>query len=155
MVLRRHLEPSLTMLEHIIERCPPDLWVATVEGVPFWQQVMHALTGVQFWFREPAEEFQPPDLGQGPVPDIGEEAGFVLTKEQVQAYLGQIQERVEGYFGQLDDPKLLKASSLYDRCTYTDIVLMQIRHIQYHVGNCNAILGDHGVEAVPWIGYGE
>jgi hypothetical protein len=40
-----------------------------------------------------------------------------------------------------------------DKISNMDVLLMQIRHIQYHVGHCNSILRDRGYRAVDWIEY--
>ena len=44
-------------------------------------------------------------------------------------------------------------SVLYDKITNMDIVLMLMRHIQYHTGHCDSILREDGFEAVEWLDY--
>lgn len=34
-----------------------------------------------------------------------------------------------------------------------DIILMQIRHVQYHVGHFNSILREQGKKVVDWTDY--
>jgi hypothetical protein len=154
-VLRRHFDPALQMLAQIIESCPESLWAAQTDGGPLWQHVMHALIGVQFWFREASERFAPPDFGKGPVPDLGTAPSFDVEKGPTTAYLQHIQSRAEAFFGSLDDGRLHSGSSIYEKCTYADLILGQTRHIQHHVGYCNRILRDGGRPAAKWLGYGE
>jgi len=42
-------------------------------------------------------------------------------------------------------------SDIYIKISNMDVILMQIRHLQYHVGHCNSILRERGAEAVDWI----
>jgi uncharacterized damage-inducible protein DinB len=124
-------------------------------GNPFWQQVLHALAGIQFWFRESREEFSPPDFGRGPVPDLDRIPEFNVDRKTVEDYLNALRERVDSFFGSLDDSRLLSTSTLYDKCTYADLILMQVRHIQHHVGYLNCVLRAAGAGTVTWRGYAE
>lgn len=56
-------------------------------------------------------------------------------------------------FSGKDDGYLKSASTIYEKISNIDIVLMQVRHIQYHVGHRNSILRDKNREAVDWLDY--
>jgi hypothetical protein len=154
-ILRRQLDPSIKMLQDLIDVCPDQVWTSSGDGRPFWQQIMHALISVQFWFREADEAFRPPDLGQGPVPDLDVEPGFSVSKESVKDYLSVIVRRIDAFFLRLSEEKLTSPSSIYNKVSYADIAVGQIRHLQHHVGYCNAILHLRDLKAVAWREHAE
>ena len=143
------------MLANLIEACPEEQWTARDSGSPFWQQIMHALTGIQFWFREADEGFAAPDFGHGPIPDLDIVPVYSLTREQVREYRRIVAKRVDAFFSKMDDIRLMQTSRIYDECTCADIVIMQIRHIQHHVGSCNCLLRSNLAGTVGWLGYAE
>lgn len=40
---------------------------------------------------------------------------------------------------------------LFEEITKLDVILMQVRHVQHHIGYCNGILNSNHVEAVKWV----
>ena len=154
-VLRRQIGPTLQMIGDIIDICPESLWNDSRSGRPFWQQVLHALIGIQFWFREASEAFSPPDFGQGAIPDLDQAPTFAVDKATVRAYWQTMRGRADAFLDALDERRLLAPSSIYARCTNADLVLGQIRHIQHHVGYCSCLLRMSGASVAKWIGYAE
>ncbi len=154
-VLYRQFAPTLQMAADVIDVCTDSDWVSRARGNPFWQYVMHGLIGVQFWFREASEAFAPPDFGDGPVPDLDRIPSFDLDRITARRYLEHIRKRVETFFASLDDRRLLATASVYEKCTYADLILMQTRHIQHHVGYCNCLLRDRGAATAKWSGHAE
>ena len=154
-VLRRQFDPCLQMLADVVDACPASVWLDSQNGRPFWQQVIHALTGVRFWLREASQPFSLPDFGQGPIPDLDQPPSFVVDKQTAKAYLHTIRITTDAFFGTLDDLRLLATSSIYDKCTYADLILMQIRHLQHHVGYCNCLLQTGHALPAKWKGHAE
>ena len=154
-ILRRQFYPSFQMLANLIEACPERQWTSQDAGNPFWQRIMHTLIGIQFWFRESDEECAAPDFGQGLVPDLDAAPAFSLTKQIVREYQAVIANRVHAFLSKMDDKRLVQISSICGACTYADIIIMQIRHIQHHVGYCNGLLHSNREGAIKWLGYAE
>ena len=154
-ILRRQISPTFHMIADIIDTCPDSLWNDSRSGRPFWQQVLHALIGIQFWFREASEAFVPPDLGQGTIPDLDQVPNFTVDKDIVRAYLQTMRSRADAFFDSFNDEALLVNSSIYDKYTNADLILRQIRHIQHHVGYCSCLLRIGGAKPPKWIGYAE
>ncbi|MGE5557484.1 MAG: hypothetical protein ACM3WV_02610 [Bacillota bacterium] len=59
--------------------------------------------------------------------------------------------KIAWFFEALDDKKLSSPLIPDSKLTFGDVIISQIRHIQYHVGHCNSILRHHRFEAVEWI----
>ena len=153
-VLRRHFDSCIAMLDEVAARCPESLWAEADRGAPIWQHLYHTLTGVEFWFRE-GEEFVPLAFGKAVSPDLDKQTQECLTKDELREYRGRIQEMCARFFATMDARHPLEESRITEVFTKTDLVLMQIRHVQHHVGYCNSILRAHGIEGAPWVGYGE
>jgi hypothetical protein len=147
-ILKRHFDPSFEMLERLIDGCPDDLWLR------IWQQVYHTLFGIEFWFRLEDGEVKPPDWGKDVSPELDYQPGDHLTRNELRDYAAKMRAKAEAFFQAICD-RPFGPCAIYDKITNADVVMMQVRHFQYHIGDCNSILGSRGVRAVEWLGYGE
>lgn len=154
-VLKRHFEPSLQMLFKQIEYCPDDKWLDVNGGFPFWQQVYHALQSVDYWFWNGPGNYVLPDFNHKDVSsELGEASKDYLSKEELIQYYEDVYVRADSFFLSYKE-SMLKRNCMDRNLTNADVILMQIRHIQYHVGHCNSILRQYGLKAVEWQGFGE
>ena len=147
-IMKRHFDPSFEMLERLIDGCPDEVW----PGI--WQQVYHTLFGIQFWFRLEGLDVQPPDWGRNVSPELDCQSGDCLTKDELRDYAAKMRAKAEVFF-QASRDRLFEPCVIYGKITNADVVMMQVRHFQYHVGDCNSILGSQGGQTVEWLGYGE
>ncbi|MNW31001.1 DinB superfamily protein [compost metagenome] len=149
-VLRRQYDPTVEMLKNLIEVCPDDLWMDVEQK--YWRHIFHATTSMKFWFRQHKdEEFVIPDFGKDIVEDLDKECSDHPTKEELVKYLEDILSVARSFFDELTDDRLLEPCVLYEEITKTDVILMQIRHVQHHVGYCNSILSSNHLEAAKWL----
>lgn len=154
-ILRRQFDPTFEMLAELVDTCPERVWASEKDLNPFWQQIMHVLNGIHFWFRQGEDIFVLPDMANDPFLDLGGRPANPLQKDKVRDYQSLVSRQVESFFAKLDDSRLTERSTTYPEFTFADLVLMQIRHIQHHVGTCNAILRTKGAATVRWLGFGE
>lgn len=149
-VLRRQLEPTMEMLKHLIGACPDEFWMDARQ--PYWKHIFHATTSMKFWFRLQREEvFQIPDFGKNITEALDEECSDYPTKEEMTKYVDEILGVARAYMDQLTDDKLMEPCVLFEEVTKMDVVLMQIRHVQHHIGYCNSILNVNDFEPVKWL----
>lgn len=149
-VLRRQFEPTLEMLRLLIENCPEDFWMEAKSK--YWKQIFHAATSMKFWFRQQKdEEFIIPDFGKDITEALDEECSDYPTKEEMTEYVAEISNVAHKFFDELTDDRLLEPCVLFEEITKTDVILMQIRHVQHHIGYCNSILNSNHLEAVKWL----
>jgi hypothetical protein len=149
-VLRRQFEPTLEMLKQLIEVCPDDFWRDTKQK--YWKHIFHATTSMKFWFRQQRdEEFKIPDFGKDITEALDKECSNYPTKEEMTEYVEEILSVARKFLDELTDDKLLEPCVLYEEITKTDVILMQIRHVQHHIGYCNNILNSNHLEAVKWL----
>ncbi|MCX7711420.1 MAG: DinB family protein [Clostridia bacterium] len=152
-IVKRHFEFSFSMLEKMIDQCPEDLWGAKNGGFVFWQQLVHAFTGLHFWMRRENNGFSEPFSDKKVFPELDGEPDCFLSKEEVAVYKDAVKKIWQQFFEGREDDWLLLESVIYGKITNMDVVFMQIRHMQYHAGHCNSILRDKGREAVAWVDY--
>lgn len=141
------------MLEQMIETCPNDLWNEKKGGFVFWQQLLHAFTGINFWLRLNNDKFIEPFLDKKVYPELDNEPENQLTKSDLTEYKNMVKEIVKVYFADKDDECLEADSAIYKKIKNLDVIFGQVRHIQYHVGHCNSILRENYRDAVEWIDY--
>ncbi|RCX21433.1 DinB family protein [Fontibacillus phaseoli] len=149
-VLQRHLEPALQMLNQLVELGPEEVWADP--ELDYWKHILHAITGIAFWFREEGEEFHLPNFNKDITPDFDKKCLDYPTKHELAGYIDEMKVKSESFFKQLAGVSLVDPCAVYDKFTKADVILMQIRHIQHHIGYCNHILSSRGYETAGWVG---
>ncbi len=144
---------SFSMLENLIEECPDKVWNIKAGGFVFWQQILHTLTGTNFWMRQTESNFTEPFSERKVYPELDNEPIGNVTREEMLEYKELVKNLCIKFFEKKDDVWLLEYSHIYDKISNMDVVIGQIRHIQYHIGHCNSILRERGLKAVDWIDY--
>jgi len=142
---------SFEMLQKIIDNCTEELWFEKQHKIAFWRLVFHALSGTHFWMRIHNVPFKEIIPGKNLYPDFDGEPEQILQKDELKVYGKNVKTGCEEYFKTLNDSLLCRKSAIYDSYTNMDVILVQIRHIQYHTGQCNTILKQKGIETVKWI----
>jgi hypothetical protein len=151
--LRTHLLLSLDMLDRLIAICPPTIWDKTAGGFPFWQQILHALTGTLFWTRPTAGDFHEPFAERHVFPELDGTPEDQLTKEELSELSGSVRRQIATLLAHKDEAWLKKPNCIYNGILNVDAIVGQIRHLQYHVGHCNSILREHNEQAEDWLDY--
>jgi hypothetical protein len=149
--LKKSHNNSYSMLEEMIEICPDYLWDKKAGGFVFWQQIMHALVGSRYWMREPDWDFKIPYKDKNLHLELNGEPEENLSKEQVKNYWIEAKKQTQSIFDGKDSNWLQSNCFISEKMKNIDVILEDIRHIQYHVGHCNSILREHNEKAVDWI----
>ena len=144
---------SFLILEKLIEQCLEDIWNIKAGGFVFWQQILHALTGANFWMRQLDSTFSEPFADRKVYPELDHDPEGKITRDEMVKYKDAVKILCESFFEGKDDAWLVEPSVLYDKISNLDIVFMLIRHTQYHVGHCDSILRERGLRAVEWVDY--
>lgn len=150
---KRHFDLSYDMLKKMILKCPDDLWNEKNGGFIFFQQLLHAISGVNYWMRAENKEFIEPFNDRKLYPELDNDPEGRLSKAELLEYAENIEKLYEDFFENKNDEWLKKNSVILDKISNMDVIFMIMRHIQYHVGHCDSILRDKGREAVEWIDY--
>ena len=161
-MLKVQYEDSYKMLKNAVEICPDGLWKADNNGLPVWNQIVHALIGSDFWLRlDYTADFEscfslPDNLGEKLFRDewCNESDGF-MTKEQVMECFKKYDVKKDKFFDLLNDEMLSKKILDDMDFTYLSVICAQIRHIMCHVGMCEDAIIAFGGEEIPWVAFGE
>ncbi len=158
--LQNQFDSTLHMARILIKVCPDEVWAASYNNVPFWQQVFHYVYFIDFWMRERYDdsEWRSMIFDDAYDTDLYAESyeGLLVTREQMASYLDAIQTKTTRIFQQLNDETL--AVPVYNndpQYTYADVIVGQIRHIMYNIGYLNGILRQQGLEESDWYSYNE
>ncbi len=141
------------MLMSEIEACPDELWTAKVGGFVFFQQVLHALTGLRFWARPEDLGFDEPFSERRLYPELDGIPEGSVSKEELRAYGASVAEQVESLFEGKSDEWLFAPCHIDKKVTNFDVIQGQIRHVQYHAGHCDAALRERGIATPDWLEY--
>ncbi|HEX2946662.1 MAG TPA: DinB family protein [Clostridia bacterium] len=148
-----HFDLSFEMLEKMIAQCPDELWDKKLSGFVFWQQILHALTGIDYWMRQAGDEFTEPFEDRRTYPELDHDPEGSITRDELIEYKDKVKTLTCKFFESRNDAWMGEPNVIYDKIKNIDIVFMLTRHVQYHVGHCDSILRDRGFEAVEWVDY--
>ncbi|MDR1748387.1 MAG: hypothetical protein LBR47_04945 [Spirochaetaceae bacterium] len=143
------------MLEKIIELCPDDLWNKKVSGFVFWQQLVHTFSGIYGWLREEKPEIMPPFSifnGKNIYAEFEHDPEIMLTKTEIKNVCNETKETAEKWLDGKDDEWLKMPFAVFKINNFENIEA-QIRHIMYHVGHCEAIFRENGIETGEYLDY--
>jgi NOL1/NOP2/fmu family ribosome biogenesis protein len=143
------------MLEKIIDICPNDLWNSKKSGFIFWQQLMHTFAGMKGWLREEKMEGIPFSEinGKKIYPEFEHDPEIILTKEDVFNCFNEVKIMAEEWFFGKNDEWLKSPYKIYNKITNFDMTIGQFKHIMYHIGYCEAIFRENGIETGEYIDY--
>ena len=155
-ILRRHLRPTLDMLSNVVTGCPDDVWDAADETAPIWQQSYHTLYWLKAWLRDWGHEFQQPAFHTDEALNLVRGASPVLTRNQIEGFMGQVYSELESYLDSIAVESLTEETTAFGQAwTLADRILVQMRHVQHHVGSMYSILKRRTGRAPQWLGFNE
>jgi len=152
-ILIRQFKPSFKMIEKVIKSCTKSIWAQRNIEPPIWQQVYHALYGIDYWFSVSKEAFMPPEFKSEVNSVLGEESKGFIEQEDMLDYLSYVEGKTEKFIKNLDETKVTSPSNLYSKWTNLDVILEQIRHLQHHLGYLNRVLLKCKIKPVEWEFY--
>jgi DinB superfamily len=161
----RQFGAALKMLHEAVERCPDELWDDRSEGTPFWQIAYHALFFLDLYLSQTLEGFKPAEfhvenanvfVGEYPWMKPAGKIGlpeFEFSKAQVLGYMQQCwakcKKRVEGM---TEESAAQKCAFPWYGVSVGEMTLINLRHVQHHVGQLAAVLRRRAGIGLEWKG---
>jgi uncharacterized damage-inducible protein DinB len=139
------------MLALLPGACSDTVWYEKRNGKAFWHLLYHMLSGAHYWLRVGPGELSDFFPGKTLYPDFEHEQNDTLTKDDINRYMEIVRTSCDSYFQHMSEDLLTKKSPFSDSFTHMDLILMLMRHIQYHVGECNTILKENNCKPAGWI----
>ena len=150
--IKEHFFETFTLLEKIIEICPEGLWNSKKSGFVFWQQLMHTFAGMYGWLRDEKLGYIPFNEinGKKIFIEFDNDPEIILSKEDVKKYCNETRESIEKWFSGKDDEWLKLPYKIYNKWTNFSTTMGQIKHMMYHIGYCDSIFRENGMEKGVW-----
>jgi hypothetical protein len=165
--LKEQYHAGLAMLAECVEKCPPDLWIEGEPPRPFWRIVWHTVYFTHNYLVQNEEAFNasafdwPPSvratLGVSDTqkaidvePYELSESVTPLTPREVGDYIAYVRGLVDTTVDALDLDSLHTGFSWYPNMTKLSHVLMNLRHLQGHVGQLSELLMARSIDT-DWI----
>lgn len=151
--LKSQYRGGLEMLRQCIDRCPDYLWQSGTYPRTFDRIATHAVFFTDLYMRQNEaahEDWQ--DITPGRYADLDEDAsgGTHIERQHLLDYLeyvyGEVDRVVDGLDLDTEDPGFY----WYKNISKMEHQLMNLRHLQGHVGQLSELLMAHGIE-IDWI----
>jgi hypothetical protein len=158
--LKEQYHAGLAMLADCIEKCPDEVWTSGTHPRTFWRIAFHALFYTQLYLGQNEEAFQPwPHHREGCRELWGADVEpFELPPEvapyersDMLGYLAYVDGLVEATVDQLDLDSEETGFYWYKNMSKLSHELMNLRHIQGHVGQLSELLMQFGIDT-DWVG---
>lgn len=150
--LTQQYRAALKMLRSAVKKCPADLWIAGTPPRTFSRIAYHALFYTHWYMGENSKDFDKWKTDyEGAAALWQPPCGPEFTQTDVLAYLKWLDGEVESKLAKLDLNDPTSGFSWY-KMEKMEFVIMNLRHLQQHVGQlCDRLL-ERGID-VKWEGY--
>jgi hypothetical protein len=160
--LKEQYHAALAMLADCVKQCPDDVWTSGTHPRTFWRIALHAAFFTHLYLGQNEMVFQPWPAGpesyntlwkvQGDVePYELPEAIDPLQRQGTLDYIGFIDSLVNPTLDNLDLDASETGFGWYKNMSKLSHELMNLRHIQGHIGQLSELLMAHGIDT-DWIG---
>jgi hypothetical protein len=144
---------GLAMLRQCVERWPDDLWTSGAHPRNFWRIAYHAIFYTHFYLQQNEEAFTPWEKNRANVellwetPPVEEPYSKLEMLEYIDLVIAGVDETVDGL--DLESPET--GFPWYKSMGKLDHELMNVRHLQGHIGQLSELLMAQNVDT-DWVG---
>jgi hypothetical protein len=151
--LKGQYHAGLAMLRQCVERCPADLWTSGTHPRTYWRIAYHAVFFADFYMVQNEEAFTPWARHREDVDCLWETPPVVepYTQDEMLEYIDLLVARVDETVDGLDLDSPETGFPWYKSMGKLDHELMNVRHLQGHIGQLSELLMAQGVDT-DWIG---
>lgn len=150
-VLLRHTQPVLDMLRDTILTCPDDVFAG--DKILVREHLYHAMVGMDIWLSYSPQNYPLSDIADLPAAQLQKIAPATFSREFLLAYVGKLETKLNAL--PVESSQLLEKRDMDGHeITFLDQCLIQIRHVQHHLGEIDEIMRSHGKPLLKWKGYG-
>ena len=141
------------MLQNAITNVSDEAWHDGVGKWYFSQTAYHIIETAEFYLSSDPDVMQwgaRAGVVWDDVEDIQKELLPKLTKELVNSYLQEIEQKWADTLKSASDSKLLETDGFHWFSSILDKLIYLLRHTNYHVGELNRALREWGLEPARW-----
>jgi hypothetical protein len=155
--LKEQYHAALAMLANCIECCPDDLWTSGTPPRTFWRIALHAAFFTHLYLGQGKAAFQPwtgcpagYEAMWREQPYALPEAIEPLSRTVTLDYIAHIDSLINPTIDQLNLDASESGFHWYPNISKLSHEIMNLRHIQGHVGQLSELLMAHGIDT-DWI----
>ncbi len=139
---------AIDMLENAMHKCPEELWSDRTQRLEFWYVVYHTLFWLDLYLSGSVEGFAPPvPFGLEELDPAGILPERPYTKQELQVYLDHGRDKCRATILSLTEERAQQPCKLGRvELSFAELLLYNMRHVQYHAAELNMILG----QAIGW-----
>lgn len=151
----RQFGATIDYLVNTMRACPDELWHARLwfhpgeqpEFSQFWYRAYHTLFWLDLYLTGAEEGFLPPPPftlieqdDEGPLPERA------YTKAELVGYAVDCRARCRAAIAALSDETAHRVCRFsWGECSFLELLIYNLRHVQEHSGQLNLLLGQNGV----------
>jgi len=159
--LREQYHAGLNMLGQCIDRCPDEIWTSGRHPRTFWRIAFHAVYFTHVYLVQNEDTFTPwpgrrdefPEMWQRPWSlepyELPEETA-VYSRQEMRSYVSFVDDLVNPTVETLDLETEDSGFSWYEHVSKLSHELLNLRHLQGHVGQLSELLMAHDID-IDWI----
>ena len=160
--LTEQYHAGLAMLAECVEKCPEDFWIEGEYPRAFWRIAFHAVFFTHLYLDQDEESFQPwPERKEGIHHGLWQppfevepyelpEGAEIYQRNEILAYLRFVDALVGPTVAQLNLDADETGFSWYKNMSKLSHQLMNLRHLQGHVGQLSERLMAQGIDT-DWV----
>lgn len=153
--LKSQYGAGLVMLRQAVAKCPDDVWLAGKHPRNTWRIAYHTIYFTHLYLHQDQASFVPWERHREKVPLLWGRPKIEepYSREETLAYLDLVAERLDEMVDRLNLDSPESGFAYYPNMHKLDHQLVNLRHLQGHVGQLSDRLLAAGVE-VDWLGRG-
>jgi len=153
--LKRQYHAGLAMLRECVEKATDDVWLAGTHPRNFWRIAYHGVFYTHLYLGQTEEDFKPWEKHRDGVTDLWANANPAVvepySKSEVISYIDLVNGMIDNTVDHLDLEREDTGIPWYKNMGKLEHEILNIRHLQTHVGQLSEILMAYGIDGEYWI----
>lgn len=151
--LKGQYHAGLAMLRETVDLCPEDMWFSGRHPRQYWRIAYHATFYTHLYLAQNEKSFKKWEKGRDECRSLAEGPPGVesYSKAEILEYVDLLDSHVDSAVDALDLESPETGFYWYPNMTKLDHQLLNLRHLQGHVGQLSELLMANGMET-NWIG---
>ncbi len=156
--LKRQYHAGLAMLRECVELAPETVWLSGTHPRTFWRIAYHAAFYTHLYLGQTVDDFQAWEKNREGVTDLWSDANPEIVEPYNQAdvlgYIATVDAMIDHVVDHLDLDCESTGVPWYKEMGKLEHQILNIRHLQTHVGQLSELLMAQGIESDYWSSRG-
>jgi len=153
--LKRQYHAALAMLRENVEKATDEIWLSGTHPRNFWRIAYHAIFYTDLYLGQTVDDFKPWDKHRESATDLWFDANPPVvepySKAEVINYIDLVDKKIDTTVDGLDLECETTGIPWYKDMGKLEHQILNIRHLQTHVGQLSQMLISNGIAGEYWI----